>query len=99
MKSLEHFQPKSIKEAVNNFSDYGIPTFLDVPNIETIILENPLKNSSNYGVKGIGEPPTIPTAAAIANAVYDAIGVRIKELPMTPERVLKAIKERTQNPK
>ncbi len=85
------------KVLVNNFSDYGIPTSLDVPNIETIVLENPLKESSNYGVKGIGEPPTVPTAAAVANAVYDAIGVRMKELPMTPERVLKAIKEKTRS--
>ena len=76
---------------VNNFSDYGIPTALDVPNIESIILET-APEGEPYGVKGIGEPPAIPTAAAVANAVYDAIGVRIKELPLTPERVLKAIK-------
>ena len=45
-----------------------------------------------YGAKGIGEPGLVPTAPAIANAIYDAIGVRIKELPITPERVLDAIK-------
>jgi len=81
------------KVTINNFSDYGIPTSLDVPDIEVVILETPSKGGP-YGVKGIGEPPIIPTAAAIANAVYDAVGVRIKELPMTPERVLKAIKEK-----
>ncbi len=45
-----------------------------------------------YGAKGIGEPGLVPTAPAIANAIYDAIGVRIKELPITPERILDAIK-------
>jgi xanthine dehydrogenase molybdenum-binding subunit len=45
-----------------------------------------------YGAKGIGEPGLVPTAPAIANAIYDAIGVRITQLPITPERVLDAIK-------
>ena len=45
------------------------------------------------GIKGIGEPPIIPTAGAIANAVHNAIGVRLTELPMTPDRVLMALQE------
>ncbi|MCJ7656833.1 MAG: xanthine dehydrogenase family protein molybdopterin-binding subunit, partial [Candidatus Atribacteria bacterium] len=46
-----------------------------------------------FGAKGIGEPGTIATAPAIANAIYDAIGVRIYHLPITPEKILKALKE------
>ena len=45
--------------------------------------------------KGVGEPGTAPTAAAVANAIYDAVGVRIKELPLNPEAVLRALKEKT----
>jgi xanthine dehydrogenase molybdenum-binding subunit len=47
-----------------------------------------------YGAKGIGEPGCVPTAPAVANAVYDAVGVRIKDLPVTPEKVLAAIREK-----
>jgi xanthine dehydrogenase molybdenum-binding subunit len=47
-----------------------------------------------FGAKGIGEPGLVPTAPAIANAIYDAVGVRIKDLPITPEKVLAALKEK-----
>jgi len=49
-----------------------------------------------FGAKGIGEPGLVPTAPAIANAVYDAIGIRIRDLPITPEKVLAALKEKKQ---
>ena len=49
-----------------------------------------------FGAKGIGEPGLVPTAPAIANAVYDAIGIRISDLPITPEKVLAALKEKRQ---
>jgi xanthine dehydrogenase molybdenum-binding subunit len=51
-----------------------------------------------FGAKGIGEPGLVPTAPAIANAIYDAVGVRIKDLPITPEKVLAVLKEKA-NPK
>ncbi|MFH1650521.1 MAG: molybdopterin cofactor-binding domain-containing protein, partial [Chloroflexota bacterium] len=75
------------------FLDYRLPTATDVPMIDTILVE---VGSSDgvYGVRHAGEPPMIPTLAAIANAVYRATGVRIKELPMNPEAVLKAIRNR-----
>lgn len=75
-----------------NLHDYKIPTSLDVPKTMPIIVEAPI-NEGPFGAKGVGELPTAPTAPAIANAVCDAIGVRIKNLPLTPENVLKAIEE------
>ncbi len=72
------------------FSDYMIPTALDVPPIYSLLVEEPTP-SGPYGAKGLGEPPTVAAAAAIANAVYDAIGVRIMELPLTAERVYLAM--------
>ncbi len=75
-----------------NLESYKIAGSLDVPIIESHILNVNLGQSST-GAIGIGEPATIPTAAAIANAVYHAIGVRIRELPMTPARVLAALEK------
>lgn len=69
------------------FLDYKLPTSLDIPEIESVIVEDEPHARGPYGAKGIGEPTTAPTAAAIANAVYDAIGVRITDLPLTAEKV------------
>lgn len=81
-----------------NFHNYKMLTAADVPNIhfypiETIDAEGP------YGAKGVGEAPLIPTAAAIANAVCNALNIEIIELPITPERVLRAISEKNKNEK
>jgi CO/xanthine dehydrogenase Mo-binding subunit len=76
-----------------NFLDYKMLTAKDVPNIEPIVIETN-DQFGPFGAKGIGEPGLVPTAPAIANAIYDAIGVRIKELPITPEKVLAALKEK-----
>jgi CO/xanthine dehydrogenase Mo-binding subunit len=74
------------------FADYLIPTALDIPDIRPIVLERHL-GKGPFGARGIGEPPIGPPAAAIASAIADAIGTRLFELPMTPERVLAAIHE------
>ncbi|MDF2672886.1 MAG: aerobic-type carbon monoxide dehydrogenase, large subunit CoxL/CutL-like protein [Clostridiales bacterium] len=79
-----------------NFSDYIIPTSMDMPNIRTVFVEED-EESGPYGAKGLGEPAMIPTAPAIINAIYDAIGVRIYDLPATCEKVLLAIKNKIQN--
>ena len=76
-----------------NFRDYKILTAKDVVPIQAPVLET-FDKAGPYGAKGIGEPGCVPTAPAIANAIYDAIGVRIKDLPITPERVLAAIREK-----
>ena len=71
-----------------NFQNYKIVGSRETPEIEVILYDE-----AERGVIGIGEPPTIPTAGAIANAVYNAIGVRLFTLPMTPDRVLEALSQ------
>ncbi len=75
------------------FLDYRVPTALDMPKMETIIVETS-DPEGPFGAKGVGEMGGTPTAAAIANAIYDAVGVRMTQLPMTAERVLKAASEK-----
>jgi CO/xanthine dehydrogenase Mo-binding subunit len=73
---------------VDSFTEYLLPTANDLPvHYENIILEVP-EGSGPYGAKGIGEIPLVPTAPAVANAVYQAVGIRVNKLPITPERVL-----------
>jgi len=79
------------KVLTTNLHDYKLPTIADTPEIEVIIVSKGDYLISNTGVKGIGEPAMIPTAGAIGNAVYNAIGVRIKSLPITPDKVLMAL--------
>lgn len=76
-----------------DLANYKIHTILDMPEIDSIAIEAVSKTAS-HGQKSIGESGLIPTCAAIGNAVYNAIGVRITDLPITPEKVLKALAER-----
>jgi CO/xanthine dehydrogenase Mo-binding subunit len=76
-----------------NFLDYKILTALDVCDVECIFVESSDPNGP-FGAKGVGEPAMIPSAVAISNAIYDAIGVRVSELPITPEKILKALREK-----
>ena len=69
-----------------NFETYKLPGIADVPEIDIVLINMPER-----GVIGIGEPATVPTAAAIANAVANALGVRISSLPITPAKVLAAL--------
>ncbi len=71
--------------------DYRIPTALDVPDIECVLIETPVPGVP-YGLRGVGEMPIVPPAATIANALRRALGLRLTQMPMTPERVLAAIK-------
>jgi xanthine dehydrogenase molybdenum-binding subunit len=73
-----------------NLQDFKIPNVVDVPVIEPVLIERP-DPLGPYGAKALGEPPIVPVAAAIANAVYDATEVRIRELPITAEKVLKGM--------
>mgnify|MGYP002709935645 len=77
----------------SNFSNYIIPTSMDMPNIKTYFIEE-TESTGPYGAKGIGEPVMIPTAPAILNAIYDAINIRFYELPVTCEKVLLELKKK-----
>jgi CO/xanthine dehydrogenase Mo-binding subunit len=76
----------------SGFLDYRIPLASDLPMIDTKIVEVPNPNHP-YGVRGVGETPIIPGLAAMSNAISNALGLRMTELPMSPPKVLKAIKE------
>ncbi len=78
-----------------NFADFKILGAADMPRkIDVKFVETCLEPSGPFGAKGLGEPGLVATAPAIANAIYDAVGVRIKSLPMTPEKILNALKEK-----
>jgi xanthine dehydrogenase molybdenum-binding subunit len=89
---MEHvpLDPRTGAAQTVTLADYRIPTFEWMPRTRVILVEDP-SPSGPFGAKGAGEMGLGPTAAAVANAIYDAVGVRLKELPMTPERVLEAI--------
>ena len=75
-----------------DLEDYKVPTVKDVPKIVVRFVDVADTEANNTGAKGLGEPPIIPTAAAIANAVANALGVRIRTLPLTPKQVLDAVR-------
>ena len=79
------------KMANANLLDYKIFSALDAPAVEVHLIQHPCA-SGPLGAKGVGEPPIIPPPAAIANAVHDAVGVRIHDLPVTPEKIVRALK-------
>jgi xanthine dehydrogenase YagR molybdenum-binding subunit len=72
---------------------YKLPTIADVPEIVTDLVDDPDKHLTNLGSKGLGEPPIIPVAAAIANAIRDATGADVRSLPITREELLRALEE------
>jgi xanthine dehydrogenase YagR molybdenum-binding subunit len=77
-----------------NFRDYKIATSMDIPEIIPLFVDIVDPRINILGTKGLGEPPRIPASAVIGNAVYNAIGVHIREIPMTPDKVLQALKDK-----
>jgi CO/xanthine dehydrogenase Mo-binding subunit len=82
----------AIDHSPGSFSDYVIPGAADLPEVESVVLEYPSSNGP-YGVKGVGEMTANAPIPAIVNAIYNAVGVRITELPVTPEKLLRALEE------
>jgi len=74
----------------SSFLDYRMPTSLDLPMIDTVIVEVPNPNHP-FGVRGVGEVSVVPPMAALSNAIYRALGVRLNRLPMSPGRILEAL--------
>jgi len=79
------------RHKIPSLLDYKLATTLDTPEIETILVESP-DLEGPFGAKEAGQGPLNPVIPAIANAVYDAVGVRIDEVPITPDKVLNALK-------
>ncbi len=75
-----------------SFADYKIPNIADIPELTTVILDEPAKGVGPYNIKAIGESPNAPTAAAIANAIADATGARLRDLPATAEKLYEALR-------
>jgi CO/xanthine dehydrogenase Mo-binding subunit len=71
--------------------EYKSPATLDMPEVETILIEDPEPNGP-FGAKEVGQGPLLPIPPAVANAVHDALGIRVDEVPVTPEKVLAALK-------
>ena len=85
---------KSGRIANPNFAQYRLPRINGTPPMETLLIET-MDPEGPFGAKGMGEASLLPTAAAIANAIHDAVGVRLQELPFTPEKVFRALNENT----
>ena len=79
-----------------NFANYRLPRSIGIPEMESILVETN-DPEGPFGAKGMGEASLLPTSAAIANAIEDAVGVRIKDLPITPAKIIKALKEKAEN--
>ena len=86
--------PESGAPLTLNLDSFKIPNLVDIPPIEAVVIEHP-DPVGPYGAKALGEPPLVPVAAAIANAVYDATGVRIRDLPITAEKVIRGLQQQT----
>jgi 4-hydroxybenzoyl-CoA reductase subunit alpha len=90
--------PKRLSNAVvhkfPSMLEYKSPTFLDMPEIFTELVENPDPHGP-FGAKEVGQGPLLPIMPALANAVYDAVGVRIDEVPITPEKIVKALADKS----
>lgn len=89
MESVFPYYPE-LDHHAGSFQEYVIPTAMDVPEIESVVLEYPSVDGP-YGVKGVGEMTANSPIPAIVNAIYDAVGVWVTDLPVTPEKVLRAM--------
>ena len=88
----EHFVREGGVVISRNLSTYHVPTAIEVPEIETIIVEAPHPEGP-FGAKSLGEPVIIPTAAALAAAVSNAVGAPVTKIPITPETVLELLEK------
>jgi CO/xanthine dehydrogenase Mo-binding subunit len=94
MESVFPYYP-ALDHHPGNFGEYVIPTAVDLPELQHVVLEYPSSNGP-YGVKGVGEMTANSPIPAIVNAIHDAVGVFVTELPVTPEKVLRALRAKEQ---
>lgn len=87
----------ALEHSPGSFSDYLTPGPADLPQVECAVIEYPSINGP-YGVKGVGEMTANAPIPAIVNAIYHAVGVRLTDLPVTPEKILRALEEKESKP-
>ena len=93
MEEMTYRANRNVVHKFPSLLEYKSPTTMEMCDVKTYLIEDPDPNGP-YGAKEVGQGPLLPVPPAVANAVYDAVGVRIDEVPITPEKVLKALKEK-----
>ncbi|MGH2610761.1 MAG: molybdopterin cofactor-binding domain-containing protein, partial [Tepidiformaceae bacterium] len=93
MEEMAYRGNRNVVHKIPSLLEYKSPTTLEMCDVITYLIEDPDPNGP-FGAKEVGQGPLLPVMPAVANAVYDAVGVRIDEVPITPEKVLKALKRK-----
>ncbi len=93
MEDMAYREKRNVVHKTPGMLDYKSPTTLDMCDVETYLVEEPDPNGP-FGAKEVGQGPLLPVPPAVANAVYDAVGVRIDEVPITPHKVMRALREK-----
>jgi len=94
MEEMTYRANRNVVHKFPSMLEYKSPTTLEMCDVKTYLIEDPDPNGP-YGAKEVGQGPLLPVPPAVANAVYDAVGVRIDEVPITPEKVLRALREKS----
>ncbi len=94
MEEMVYRANRNVVHKFPSLLEYKSPTTMEMCDVKTYLIEDPDPNGP-YGAKEVGQGPLLPVPPAVANAVYDAVGVRIDEVPITPEKVLKALRDKT----
>ena len=93
MEEMAYRENRNVIHRIPSLLEYKSPTTLEMPDVETYLVEDPDPNGP-FGAKEAGQGPLLPIMPAVANAVFDAVGVRVDEVPISPEKVLKALKDK-----
>jgi 4-hydroxybenzoyl-CoA reductase subunit alpha len=93
MEEMAYRANRNVVHKFPSMLEYKSPTTMEMCDVKTYLIEDPDPNGP-FGAKEVGQGPLLPVPPAVANAVYDAVGVRIDEVPITPEKVLKALREK-----
>ncbi len=93
MEEMAYRANRNVVHKFPSLLEYKSPTTMEMCDVKTYLIEDPDPNGP-YGAKEVGQGPLLPVPPAVANAVYDAVGVRIDEVPITPEKVLKALRDK-----
>jgi CO/xanthine dehydrogenase Mo-binding subunit len=91
MEEMAYRGDRNVVHKIPSLLEYKSPTTLEMCDVETFLIEDPDPNGP-FGAKEVGQGPLLPVPPAVANAVFDAVGVRVDEVPITPEKVLRALK-------